>query len=434
MNAHARRVTRAAQPLISVPRPGKHHLGTLATERVAQRLVVFTPTATDIDLLLPRARAEMGGGAATEVVHRVFRHNPDSFWAIARRDNFAAGLTGGEGYVAYLMLNQAGVDSLFDGSFCATDPDLSLICRQSEVPVGIYVWGIFARGVIAGGIPLTYEKVCTPRYRDIPLYSRAATPEGRRIIESLGFVLGASNKGRFLPNMYTFQRGTPPRPSVPIYDTYVPNSSADAVGITVARTIEDLFRVMSVRSAVYIGEQRCPYDEEFDGNDLTGINLLGYVGNEPVGCLRIRCFADFAKLERLAVRQEFRSLHLGTTLMQAGVEFCRAKGYRRIYGRAEKNLLGYYLRLGWRPLEGGRRVVFSDHEYVEIVFDAVPSPNAISLESDPYVLMRPEGRWHLPGILERSAVRSVAGAPIELDALRPIRRRSVDKTRERMRA
>src|SRR4029077_20744208 len=127
--------------------------------------------------------------------------------------------------------------------------------------------------------------------------------------------------------------------------------------------------------------------------DLTGTHLLAYVGNEPVGCLRIRCFAGFAKLERLAVRREFRSLRLGTTLMQAGVEFCRAKGYRRIYGRAEKDLLNYYLRLGWRPLEGARHIVFSDHEYIEIVFDAAPCPNAISLESDPYVLMRPEGRW-----------------------------------------
>jgi len=114
-------------------------------------------------------------------------------------------------------------------------------------------------------------------------------------------------------------------------------------------------------------------------------------------------------LERLAVRREYRNLRMGTMLMQAGVEFCRAKGYRYIYGRAEKNLLDYYLAMGWKPLkEGRRRVVFSDHEYVEIVFEATPNTDAISLESDPYVLMRPEGRWHMPGILERSAIRPVS--------------------------
>ncbi len=376
----------------------------------------------------------MGGAASPEVVHRVFRHNPDSFWAIARRDHFMAGLGGGEGFVAYLMLNQAGVDSLFNGSFSALDPDLSFICRQSETPVAIYVWGILARGIIAGGIPLTYEKICTPRYCDIPLYTRAATPQGRRIIESLGFVQGASCRGRFLPNLYTFQRGRTSRPFVPLYDTYAADGPSDAVGITVARSIEDFLRVMSIRSAVYVAEQECPYAEEFDGNDLTGTNLLAYLGNEPVGSLRIRFFADFAKLERLAVRREFRKLHLGTKLMQAGVEFCRAKGYRRIYGHAEKNLLGYYLGMGWRQMEEARRVVFSDYEYVEIIFDAAPSPNAVSLESDPYIVLRPEGRWHLPGVLERSALRPVTRSPVERDEMRPARVRSVDKSRERARA
>jgi len=32
--------------------------------------------------------------------------------------------------------------------------------------------------------------------------------------------------------------------------------------VTVARSIEDLMRVISIRSAVYIGEQECPYLEE----------------------------------------------------------------------------------------------------------------------------------------------------------------------------
>jgi predicted GNAT family N-acyltransferase len=413
MNAHVRRVTGEAERSISLRGPGKHHLSRLETSRVAQRLVVFTPAPSDIDALLPRARNEMGEGAATEVVQRVFRHNPDSFCAIARRENFAAGVARAEGYVAYLMLNQAGMSSLFDGSLSATDPDLSLLCRQSEAPAGIYIWGIYARGVIAGGIPLTYEKVSTPRYRDVSLYARAATPDGRRILESVGFTSGASYQGKFLPHFHMFSRGANPHPATPIYDSYVRGAASETPSVTVARSLEDLMRVVSVRSAVYVGEQQCPYSEEFDGNDFAGINLLGYVRDEPVGCLRIRCFAGFAKLERLAVRREFRNLHLGTTLMQAGVELCRAKGYRKIYGRAEKNLLNYYTGLGWRPLEGARRVVFSDHEYVEIVFEADPSCDAISLESDPYVLMRPEGRWHVPGILERSAIRPVARSCVD---------------------
>jgi hypothetical protein len=91
--------------------------------------------------------------------------------------------------------------------------------------------------------------------------------------------------------------------------------------------------------------------------------------------------------------------------MSAGVEFCRMKGYRRIYGRAQKDLLNYYVDMGWRKLEGSSEFYFSDHAYIEIVIDTDPNPNAIRLGVDPYVLMRPEGRWDEPGILDQSAKR-----------------------------
>ena len=86
-------------------------------------------------------------------------------------------------------------------------------------------------------------------------------------------------------------------------------------------------RVVSVRSATFVAEQDCPYDEEFDGNDFSATHLLAYVGNEPVGCLRIRYFAGFAKLERLAVRHEFRNRHIGTRLMKRRRRVLPAKGY-----------------------------------------------------------------------------------------------------------
>src|SRR4051794_24719610 len=65
---------------------------------------------------------------------------------------------------------------------------------------------------------------------------------------------------------------------------------------------------------------RCPYEEEFDGNDFSATHLIGYVGNEPAACLRVRYFADFAKIERLAVRREFRTTRLAVTVMRAGIE------------------------------------------------------------------------------------------------------------------
>ncbi|HCX10824.1 MAG TPA: GNAT family N-acetyltransferase, partial [Hyphomonas sp.] len=57
----------------------------------------------------------------------------------------------------------------------------------------------------------------------------------------------------------------------------------------------------AIRSAVFLSEQDCPYEEEFDGNDFCATHLLLKAKGRPVGTLRIRWFAEFAKLERIAL-------------------------------------------------------------------------------------------------------------------------------------
>lgn len=185
--------------------------------------------------------------------------------------------------------------------------------------------------------------------------------------------------------------------------------SADGktISIRVAASLSDLMQVVAIRGAVYMGEQECPYDEEFDGNDFCAMHLIGSVGSEPAACMRIRFFADFAKLERLAVRHEFRGTALVFEIARAAKELCRLKGYTRIYGHARERLIPFWKRLGARPIEPQRPVVFSDFSYTEMLIPTERHPNALSLETDPYVLIRPEGEWDKPGPLEVSAQRPV---------------------------
>ena len=405
MTVHDRRTTRSAQALMGVPKPAKFGLEAPVLTNLSQRLVAFNATFQDIETLLPRARRAMGGGAPNEVIHRVARHNPDSVWAIARRDRYANGEAVAEGFVALLMLTEEGADQLLSGELDTINPPLHLLTRQNEKPAAIYCWGMYAPGAIAGGVSLVVEKASTPLYRDAPILVRTVTIEGLRMAQTVGFRPGAKFRGKTSPNFHMYPRGPSVKETRAIYDDFLDLESDQDVSITVVRSIEDFMRAVAVRSATFVAEQDCPYEEEFDGNDFSASHLLAYVGKEPVGCLRIRYFAGFAKLERLAVRHEYRSRHIGTRLMKAGVEFCRAKGYRRIYGRAQKDLLNYYVNMGWKQLEGSSEFFFSDYAYIEIVIDTDPSPNAIALGVDPYVLMRPEGRWDRPGVLDRSAQR-----------------------------
>lgn len=184
-----------------------------------------------------------------------------------------------------------------------------------------------------------------------------------------------------------------------------PKKKNDAT-IRVASSIEQIMHVIAVRSAVFISEQSCPFAEEFDGNDFSATHLITYKGNEPIACIRVRYFAGFAKLERLAVRQEYRHTRTPFKLVWAAINFARKKGYTKIYGHAQDRLLKFWSHFGAKPLKNRRKLVFSDFEYTEMLLEVSPDPEPISLDSDPYVLIRAEGDWDRPGILEFSSDRA----------------------------
>jgi predicted GNAT family N-acyltransferase len=166
-------------------------------------------------------------------------------------------------------------------------------------------------------------------------------------------------------------------------------------------------RAVAIRGAVYIGEQECPYEEEFDGNDFSATHLIGYVGDEPAGCMRIRYFADFAKVERLVVRKEFRSSGLARRIVEDSVGLCESKGYERVYVYAQKRLVRFWSKCGFALPPNARELVFSDFDYVEMIHASPRRRDAISEQTSPYVIIRPEGDWQSPGILERSQSRGL---------------------------
>jgi predicted GNAT family N-acyltransferase len=392
----------------------RHPLEQIDPERVGRKLALERADGETINRLLPVADKSMGGLAAPSVVHRVVAHNPDSMWAIARRA--ADGSVGpAEGFIACLYLTEQGLTALAARTLDARNPDLKLLTRPGERPAGIYIWAMYAPKTLAPAIALWFQKVSLPPYDDVRIYARGATEQGLHYMRTLGFKPAIQIDGIETPHLHIYERAKPKASNAPLYDTYRAGAERRTISVTVARTLDDWLRVSSIRSAVYIGEQECPFEEEFDGNDFTAIHLIGYVGDEPSGCIRIRHFADFAKIERLAVRKEFRNTRLSFQLVKAAIELCRAKGYRRLYGHSQRRLMKFWNRFGFVPLPGSKEFVFSDFDYVELVVDIEPSPDAIRIGIDPYVMIRPEGRWHEPGILERSASRPVSRPSVGLE-------------------
>jgi predicted GNAT family N-acyltransferase len=400
---------RKLAPESEAPRHGRHHLDSLDVARIARRLVMFHPTEDAVRELMAMARQQIPGLADTEDVLKVLRFNRDCMFAVSRRSRFDPDNPRGQGFFAMLPLNMLGLQVLALGNFNGGQPDFRLLAKPGERPAGIYMWAVFAPGPLAAGSALFMERMAAAPYDGVSLYTRPNTDIGRNYNDVLGLTEGARVGDIDAPHLWMFPR----QPQTPLYDSYVPGAAPGTIGVTVARTMEDLARVITIRSAVYIGEQECPYDEEYDGNDLSATHLLAYVGDEPVGCLRVRFFAGFAKIERLAVRKEFRKTRAAFQLVRAGFKLCQKKGYSKVYGHSQVRLVNFWSRFGFRIPENARYFVFSDFDYVEIVADIEPDPDAVAIGGDPYLVIRPEGRWHRPGILEQSAARSVTRPSVD---------------------
>lgn len=174
----------------------------------------------------------------------------------------------------------------------------------------------------------------------------------------------------------------------------------------IARNMEDFARIISIRSIVYMGEQKCPYAEEFDGNDFTATHLILFCDAEPVGTLRLRWFADWVKLERVCIRAEFRSRDAFRAMINAALEFAGRKGYQRLIGYIQSRLYPLWTRsYKCRRRAGRQEIRFSDFDYMEVEYDIPAHPDVLTPDSSPYVLLRPEGAWDEPGVLDGSTAR-----------------------------
>jgi predicted GNAT family N-acyltransferase len=374
---------------------------------MARRLVVFTPNGQQIAALMEKARKGIPMLTSAEIVQRVVSYNPDCFWAVSRRDHFNVNNPIGEGYFAFLPLTREGLHGLLHGTLERRNPPLSAIAAQNEKPAGVYIWHVYAPGQLSAGMALACQKMWSLQNRNVDLYSWSIHDTAARYVESMGFRLMPEITGSMAPRFHMFRRSERTVNPVSSAENLPSKPTVPRLSVRIARTIDDFMRAVAIRGAVYIGEQECPYNEEFDGNDFSATHLIGYVNDEPAGCLRIRYFADFAKVERLVVRKEFRSSGLARNIVHAGVTLCQSKGFEQVYVYAQKRLVKFWAKCGFRLPENTRELVFSDFDYVEMIHVSERKPDAISATTNPYVIIRPEGNWQEPCLLEDSIERGV---------------------------
>ena len=122
-----------------------------------------------------------------------------------------------------------------------------------------------------------------------------------------------------------------------------------SVTVDIVRNLDDLKAVFEIRRKSFVIAKGVDEKMEFDGNDFTCTHVLMKVNQKPAGTLRIRCFKDFAKMERLCIDEAYRGKELYKHLLDYTEEYLTSKGYDCFVGYILSELSDYWFARGFKP-------------------------------------------------------------------------------------
>ena len=151
--------------------------------------------------------------------------------------------------------------------------------------------------------------------------------------------------------------------------------------IKIAQTPQEIAATMQLRREVFVEEEQVPEDKEFDNNDFIGcIHFYATDGKQAIGCLRIRFFNGFAKLERLCCKKEYRKTSLASRLTEYAFSFCEFNGYDKIVSYCTTALIPYWKKSGFTIRNDIPTQQVGNMTLHTMQKDLSPSANRISLD------------------------------------------------------
>lgn len=119
-----------------------------------------------------------------------------------------------------------------------------------------------------------------------------------------------------------------------------------------ALTTAELYRILQLRSAVFVVEQHCPY-QDIDGKDVKALHVIGEADGKIVAYTRLFRPGDYfteASIGRVVIDPDYRSRKWGYPLMQASIDAIRERfGTSTIAISAQLYLKRFYENAGFEP-------------------------------------------------------------------------------------
>lgn len=108
----------------------------------------------------------------------------------------------------------------------------------------------------------------------------------------------------------------------------------------------ELERVFAIRKIVFVEEQNCPPELEWE-NEEVSTHFLATLDNQPCGACRWRKTDAGYKLERFAVLKEFRGRRIGQALVAAVLADLPSDA-EYIYLNAQLDAMPLYAKFGFQ--------------------------------------------------------------------------------------
>ena len=121
----------------------------------------------------------------------------------------------------------------------------------------------------------------------------------------------------------------------------------DKVNVKKVTGKHELDQVFAIRRKVFVDEQNCPPELEWEFEDES-THFLGLVNDIPAGAARWRMTDKGYKLERFAVLKEFRNSGLGKALVSAVLKDLPDDA-NYVYLNAQLAAMGLYEKFGFAP-------------------------------------------------------------------------------------
>ena len=110
----------------------------------------------------------------------------------------------------------------------------------------------------------------------------------------------------------------------------------------------ELQKAFDIRQKVFVEEQHCPADIEYQNDDVS-THFLALYDNAPCGAARWRKTENGIKLERFAVLPAYRGKGVGAHLVNAVLADIPANT-SKVYLNAQISAMDFYLPFGFKPV------------------------------------------------------------------------------------